>query len=434
MAAWPILRCMNPPLPRYMDAKSLAELAPRLAALVRRGVGLATRAGAGRFISQVARRLGSDIQPSAPQLMKSLVEGCKGDRSGAVKRSFAAANACVARYAASPRVAKLVGDCLEMYGAEDADDNARLVAGLLLRELGKEAGDVFAQHAGALAPQAYLAQCDGSADVASMWQEVWEECATSAGAGLRVHVQEIAQLITCGLQSGQWGRKKGAALALDRACTAAPDAVQPLATALMESLLKELPGRLWDGKEAVLVAVGALATACPSQILGISSGNPAADSTDPTAPPGSLGSRVVAALVEAGGKVKSGYRLAALEQLERVLKASAKGGSGDGRDFFALASPLLLDLCSKFVPAWLLHGALPAWAQPDATSARWARAWRTCWAPLPGHPISWRLRRLQPALRSTADSWCGLVALLPQAGRQPPRHCWALTWQQHGGC
>lgn len=38
---------------RYMDAATMAELAPKLGELVRRGTGLNTRAGAGRFITQV---------------------------------------------------------------------------------------------------------------------------------------------------------------------------------------------------------------------------------------------------------------------------------------------------------------------------------------------------------------------------------------------
>ncbi|GAB4815511.1 hypothetical protein N2152v2_002557 [Parachlorella kessleri] len=336
---------------RYIDSASLVALAPRLAALVRRGVGLNTRAGAGRFISQVARRLGSDTQPASQQLMKALVEACKTDRSGAVKRSFAAANAAVARFAAPARVEKQVASLLEMYGAEDADANTRLVAGLLLRELGKEAGDVFSKHAPTVAPLAFMAQCDDDADVAAMWHDVWEESATSGGAGLRLHVKEIAQLITAGLQSAQWGRKKSAAAALKKACAAAPDALQPLASALMETLLKELPGRLWDGKEVVLEAVGALASSCPQQLH-----QPQQQQQPGAAPSGAAGTaggsspvlagRVVAALVEAAGKKKSGYRRAALEQLEAALSAF-KGR----HDHYEAASPLLLEQCAKFVAA-----------------------------------------------------------------------------------
>ena len=48
----------------------------------------------------------------------------------------------------------------------------------------------------------------------------------------------LVQLITAGLQSAQWGRKKAAAAALKKACAASPDALQPLAATLMEAVLK----------------------------------------------------------------------------------------------------------------------------------------------------------------------------------------------------
>ncbi len=73
-----------PPLYRYLDAATLVELAPRLAALVRRGVGLNTRAGAGRFIVQLARRLGADIQPASPQLMKVSTSCSSMDLRGSI--------------------------------------------------------------------------------------------------------------------------------------------------------------------------------------------------------------------------------------------------------------------------------------------------------------------------------------------------------------
>lgn len=48
----------------------------------------------------------------------------------------------------------------------------------------------------------------------------------------------------------------------------AGEALNPHMAALMDALLAELPGRLWDGKEAVLQAVGALALTCEKPLLG----------------------------------------------------------------------------------------------------------------------------------------------------------------------
>jgi hypothetical protein len=37
-------------------------------------------------------------------------------------------------------------------------------------------------------------QFDEEADVAAMWQEVWEESTASAGAGLRLHMGEVVEV------------------------------------------------------------------------------------------------------------------------------------------------------------------------------------------------------------------------------------------------
>lgn len=45
-------------------------LVPRLAGVVKRGVGVNTRVGAARFVSSLALRMGPDIRPSSGALIK----------------------------------------------------------------------------------------------------------------------------------------------------------------------------------------------------------------------------------------------------------------------------------------------------------------------------------------------------------------------------
>jgi proteasome component ECM29 len=143
---------------RHMTGATLTEMAPKLSGLVRRGVGLNTRAGTGKFVSTVVRRLRSDAAPAAPQLMRALVEACKSDPSKAVKKAYASANALLSKFAAPARVQAAVGEWLAAYVTEDADANTRYVSGLLLHELAREANDVFVQHVAAIGPVAYMAQ------------------------------------------------------------------------------------------------------------------------------------------------------------------------------------------------------------------------------------------------------------------------------------
>ncbi len=82
------------------------------------------------------------------------------------------------------------------------DRGARLVGGLLLRELARGAAEAFAGQAAAALPTAFVAARDEDADVAAAWSDVWEE-GTSSGAGAaRLYAADIVPLIARGAAPG----------------------------------------------------------------------------------------------------------------------------------------------------------------------------------------------------------------------------------------
>ena len=128
----------------------------------------------------------------------------------------------------------------------------------------------------------------------------------------------------------------------------------------MDALLKEVPGRVWEGKEAVLEAVAVVGAAACS---GSSGKGPHAAGLSPE-----QCGRAVSALLDAAGKKKAEYRKAALQQLEVLLTAlgggsggggsgsggggsGSGGGGGNGVDHYASVAPLLLELIGAFVAA-----------------------------------------------------------------------------------
>lgn len=140
-------------------------------------------------------------------------------------------------------------------------------------------------------------------------------------------------------------------------------ACDPLSLSAYYFLSQEVPGRIWEGKEAVLAAAGALASACAASL----------------ALPQRR--RLVAALLDAAGKKKAAFRKEALVHLEKVLLAfapsggsEAAGGSSGGSagsggaptagaaaspaaegedngDFYGAVAPLLLELAASFAEA-----------------------------------------------------------------------------------
>lgn len=76
---------------------------------------------------------------------------------------------------------------------------SRQLAGLLARELLRQAREVYNGHAAAIAPQAFVSRFDADKDVAALWAEVWEEGTTSHSAAVRLYLQELVQLVLQGV-------------------------------------------------------------------------------------------------------------------------------------------------------------------------------------------------------------------------------------------
>lgn len=167
-------------------------------------------------------------------------------------------------------------------------------------------------------------------------------------------------LCTCAdLGSQQWGRKKAAALAVTALAKSGAEALPPHTPALASALLAELPGRLWDGKEALLEALAALAAAAPAA-LGPSDGlpappapSPARGSGEPGAAAGPGEGAVVDALLAAAARKKSAYRAAALKALETAL-------GGLQGDHYAAVAPALLEAVAQNTPGARELGAAAA--------------------------------------------------------------------------
>jgi proteasome component ECM29 len=350
---------------------SLTELVPKLAGLVRRGTGLNTRAGAGRFITKIARKFSiqsnrssdndndtSNFPPAAAsKLVNALGEAARNEQSAAVRRSFAVAYAVLAQRLSKSKANASVTSWIDFYVNEDSSAQDRLVAGIMLRELCREAGSstaggttsrgsgggggrgeaLMADSANIIAPIAYLAQYDEDKDIGAVWEDVFDECSSSIGSGLRAHLSSVVQLaIEWLVHSGSWGRKRAAAVGITKAATgttgdafASPPSPPPpsssssldpaLLTQLVAALIKEAGGRLWEGKEEVVRALGAVGRAAA-----------AGGELDQQA--------IIKTLVDASLKKKVVYKKTALEQLRVVM-----GAFGQEVYFVDTVLPLLLE-------------------------------------------------------------------------------------------
>lgn len=320
----------------HVDEETMTELVPALSSVLRAGVGLNTRAGTCRFISRLCLRKGSLVRPHAGKLFKALLAAAASDKSASVTSAAVSAVAAVARHATEARTHQLVEDLVGMYDktGDDSDTNAekeRGLAALLALELSRNASDALSRHATKILPLAFVGRFDETKQCASRWEEVWEENAAGASSTLRLYLDEILGACASRLSSAQYRIKRQGAAATAAAAKAAPDVVRLRSPEMLKGLLKELPGRVWEGKESLPGCVAEFIEACPESAEGENI-------------------HVITLLVAEAGRKKATYRKAAIAALDRALAALApaktktENENTGQEDFFPTVLPLLREL------------------------------------------------------------------------------------------
>lgn len=305
-----------------VDDQSLEQLVPRLSQLARSGVGLNTRVGVASFISLLVQKVGVSIKPFTNTLLRLLFQVAKDEKSGASKRAFANSCAFVIKYAAPSQVHKLIEETAALH---NGDRNSQIACALLLKSYASTAGDVFSGYYATVVPVIFLSRFEDDKNVSSLYEELWEENMTSERLTLQLYVGEIVTLITEGIGSSSWASKRKAAKAIVKLCEVLDESVFSYHQVLLTSLMNEIPGRIWEGKEDLLEALSSLCTSCHTAIS-------AADS--------SCESAILSVVTSACSKKSKKFRDAGFRCLEKVLKAFKNP------DFFGVVFPLMFDMCN----------------------------------------------------------------------------------------
>ncbi|KAH9741795.1 ARM repeat superfamily protein [Citrus sinensis] len=310
--------CIN-----VVDTESLDQLVPHLARLVRSGVGLNTRVGVASFISLLVQKIGMDIKPYTSMLLRLLFPVVKEEKSAAAKRAFASACASVLKYAAPSQAQKLIEETAALH---IDDKNSQISCAILLKSYSSVASDVLSGYHAVIVPVIFISRFEDDKYVSDLFEELWEENTSGDRVTLQLYLGEIVSLICEGIASSSWSSKRKSAKAICKLGEILGESLSNYHHVLLESIMKEVPGRLWEGKDALLYAIGSISTSCHKDI----------SAEDPTTP-----FAIVDMVSSACRKKIKKYREAAFSCLEQVIKAF--------RDpkFFNIIFPLLFEMCGS---------------------------------------------------------------------------------------
>ncbi|KAK9053492.1 hypothetical protein SSX86_030126 [Deinandra increscens subsp. villosa] len=305
-----------------VDDQSLEQLIPRLSQLVRSGVGLNTRVGVASFISLLVQKVGDSIKPFTSMLLRLLFVVVKEERSAASKRAFANACAFLIKYAAPSQVHTVIEQTAALH---TGDRNSQIACAFLLKSYASTSSDILTGYYATVVPVIFLSRFEDDKNVSRLYEELWEENMTSERLTLQLYLGEIVALITEGVASSSWASKRKAAKATIKLCEVLEESVSSYHQVLLASLMKEIPGRIWEGKEDILEALSSLCTYCHTSI---SAADPATENA------------ILSLVTSACNKKVNKFRDAAFHCLDKVLKAFKNP------DFFGVVFPLLFEMCN----------------------------------------------------------------------------------------
>lgn len=328
-----------------VDSNSLELLVPRLAQLVRSGVGLNTRVGVANFISLLVQKVGVYIKPFTPLLLKLLLSVVRDEKGIASKRAFANACALVLKYAAPSQAQILIEDSANLHSG---DRNDQISCALLLKSFASMAVDVLSGYHAIIVPVIFVSRFEDDKIISSLYEELWDENMSSERITLQLYMEEIVTLINEGIMSSSWASKKKASQAVRKLSEVLGEILSSHHDLLLNSLMKELPGRLWEGKDAVLYALSAVCTSCHKSI----------SASNPDAP-----NAILNLISSACTKKAQKYREAAFNCLEQVIKAF------NSPEFFNMVFPLLYEMGNLSAPVKSVQISLASDAEADETDS-----------------------------------------------------------------
>ncbi len=269
------------------------------------------------------------MKKHAHRLMKASTTAARMDRNATLRRAWCAAVGMAARIASVEAVGKICDEMADLAGSDDAKDRA--LASFLAIGLWRQAPDIAKKHGSALLPVAYMGmfETDCGEDVVTNWVDVWNEGCPSSDAGLRIYATEICDICVERLESStQYKVKQCAAVSLGALADASNSSVNvDLLAKAASALLKALPGRMFDGKAAIIDALGSIADVDNASAIWERVGG---------------SETVVNAALKECFRGKQPYRAAALAALAAILK-SARSAE---HDFFPQIQKQLAPLWS----------------------------------------------------------------------------------------
>ena len=261
----------------YVDREVLEQLAPKLVDLTKSSIALNTKVGCSKVAVFLAVQCKHEMAPYSQKLISAFLSKMN-DKSLSVKKEFASSISQLAKVAKESTFEKLILRISKFYFSGDTDH--QLNACLILQSLSQNCPDSTNNFKSNLIPMVFFALHDKviseetpqQEDRAkfvnnALWEEIWENLAPNKERALILYFDELVEILLQQLDAQVWERREQALKAIiDLAKKIAKELSVAHSDDLLAGLLKSLPGRVWDGKIQVPIAIELVCVNCSEKI------------------------------------------------------------------------------------------------------------------------------------------------------------------------
>ncbi|RIB22041.1 proteasome stabiliser-domain-containing protein [Gigaspora rosea] len=244
----------------YIDESVMENLTPRLLQLVRKGIGLPTKAGCARFLVTMCLKKASIVKTHGDSIMKAL-SGAILDVSPAVRKSYAVAVGYVAHLSPDNTLIRFIGHLKKIY-CENSEQEIRSISGITALEISRHASDELKRIHVEILPFAYYGLHDSDTGIKNVWNEVWDENTAGSTNAIKLYLKELIELLSTLLESPSWQTKRQAALTIADVAKIIEKSLLPHMAQVIPLLMNGLSGRTWVGKEALVEALVTASISC----------------------------------------------------------------------------------------------------------------------------------------------------------------------------
>lgn len=242
-----IERCID-----QLDDETMEKLSSRLVELLRKAIGMPSKAGLANILVSLVVRRKETVRPHADQISKAVMRSLL-DRNETIAKAYATALGYLCRISSDSQSLKMMRSLEEQFENSE-QEVVQTAISYAFSAMAKHASDKFNMFASDVLPFVYMNSHDPTpGECSELLLQTWRENTGGSGA-LKLYLSEICTLCSRQLSSNRWRTKQCAALTIADLCKSLGNDVSAQLSTVRPVLVKALEGRAWKGKETVLEA------------------------------------------------------------------------------------------------------------------------------------------------------------------------------------